>query len=156
MIAFLLKNWRSVLAVAATVVVCYGLHWISATITQINHETEMAELRTTMMKNCHDAQQRTAEADNAYQKKIADLNSRLAAAKRLHNGTCVRATVGVSSGKPAAQGSDGQPRYVELDAQQLLERAAAHDADAETLNGLIDFVCREYAVHGINLPGCVR
>lgn len=156
MIGFLLTNWRSVLAVAATVVVCYGLHWISATLTEINHETQLTELRTTMMKNCHDAQQRTAEADNAYQKKIADLNSRLAAAKRLHNGTCVRATLGVPSGQLDAKGADGQRRTADIDAGWLLDQAGQCDAAGERLNALIDFFCREYKVHGTDLPGCVR
>lgn len=158
MLAFLLLNWRSVLACVATATICYGLHWISATYSDMQHQTAMTELRTSLLNDMHDAQTRTEKASHEHLVKITALNKQLASIKRVRAdaGQCVK-VVGLPAVKPAGTpGSEVAPVEARLPAGLLLDDAAEDERTRLRLIDLQAFVCGEYKAHGTDLPGCIR
>lgn len=109
-----------------------------------------------MAEACKDAQSRTAESEHAYQVKVNSLSKQLASIKRVRRGY-VTVDVGSAAGRLNGKGTAGvEVNDVRLPIDVLLDRADSDERTRLRLNGLQDFVCEEYAKHGINLQTCVR
>lgn len=115
MIAFLLANWKSLAAAGAAFALSLMLHKLDVHRIEANHASEIVKVKQAMSAECTKAQAITEKVSHDYQNKIAALNSRLAAAHRLHDSACVAVTGIPSSGyddaaklrKPSGQAAEG-------------------------------------------------
>lgn len=89
MTAFLLTNWKSIAAVCVSFAISLMLHKFDVQRIEFQHEMKIAAVKKAMAKQCAEAQAITEKVSHDYQNKITYLNSRLAAARRLHVGECV-------------------------------------------------------------------
>lgn len=132
MIAFLFANWKSVLACIATFGLCLMLHKLDVHRIEAKHAAEIVNVKKAMTEECTKAQAITEKVSHDYQNKIARLNSRLAAAHRLHDSACTSVTGIPASrhddaaklGKPSgssAQGAGYGERTKDLSARYLID-----------------------------------
>lgn len=118
MIAFILANWKSVLACAATFALCLMLHKLDVNRIESNHASEILKVKTALTAECVAAQAITEKVSHDYQKNIASLGARLAAAHRLHDNACLSVEVeaasrsdgAAASGKPSGSSVTGTGR----------------------------------------------
>lgn len=108
MIAFLIANWKSLAASAATFLICLTLHRLDVHFINLQHEKDIAEVKQAMTKECAKAQAITEKVSHDYQKSIASLSSRLAAAHRMHDSECV-AVEGYTTGRHDDAAKLGKP-----------------------------------------------
>ena len=115
MISLLFANWKSILAVAVTLSVCFFLHSIRVDWIEVRHEKEILSLKDDMKKQCKSEKAITKEVSYEYQTKLADLRKRIDAARRLHKLSCIAITSdtaarhddGAAQGEHSGQGVSG-------------------------------------------------
>lgn len=102
MIALLLANWKSVLAVAATLALCLMLHKLHAQWAEARHAAEIVKVKQAMTAECEKAQAITKGVSNAYQAKLTSLDAKLSSARRLYANRCVAVQGIAAAGHHAA------------------------------------------------------
>ena len=122
MIALLLANWKSILAAAATFALCLMLHKLDVTRIEAKHTAEIATVKAALAAECDKAQAITKGVSHAYQTKLADLNSRLSAAQRLYQHSCVAISGAAPAGHDAAP-AGGKPAGRNVAADRLIDIA---------------------------------
>lgn len=122
MIALLIANWKSIAAAAAAFALSLMMHKLDVHRIEARHEKEIASVRIAMTDACNKVQETTRKVSNEYQKNLANLNARLAAARRLHDNSCVAVAVSAAAGHDAAAaGAKSSGRNVSSD--RLIEIA---------------------------------
>ena len=129
---------RIVIGIVITAIVMYGYHYISYGIQERRHISELKELSL----QCEKAQTITSEVSNAYQQKLAERDSALAAARRMLNGSSNSSTS--SSGHNAASGArelSGQNgECIKADTEELISIAGDGEKYRLQLIGCQSFV----------------
>ena len=89
MIAFLLANWKSVLSVAATAILAYGLHALDVYRLEDKARADLSEQATVLENACKADKAITEGVSHDYEGKISALNDQLAALSRVRPSSCV-------------------------------------------------------------------
>ena len=120
--AFLLANWKSILAVVATAALCYLLHTVDLDRIEADQRAAIAAQKTADVAQCDAEKKVTKEATDALQTNRDQLAASLAALKLQHPATCVvisrPSDVRNRSGRPARSNEHG------LNSDWLLDFAA--------------------------------
>jgi hypothetical protein len=153
MIAFMLANWRmlmaAVVASAATWAVTYGVHRVEMVWLRHENELALANQAKTLLAACQKDKQITESTDHDFQDQIAALYNELARVKRLRSATrCIVPTADAAGGADAKAG----PRHA---AANGVATGALYDYAAEAeryrlqVIGLQDFISKTWAARGL-------
>lgn len=77
----------------------YGLHSFDVNRLKASQVKELAAKETALTNKCEAEKAITKKVSHDYQKNVADLNSRLADARRLHNGSCLSVKASGTGGR---------------------------------------------------------
>lgn len=144
----LLTYWQPIAAALATAVIAFGLHSAAARVTEINHQNELISQKEKIRAECNAAQQQTKDLSDAYQKKIADLNTRIAAALRVPAHCIMPRDTRPASGGNAATRDKGLSNGNGVSTGYLLEFAGRCETVGQQLDtcqatvGVIEKACR--------------
>lgn len=107
LVTTVVKYWQPIAAATATAILALGLHVIDAKLVEISHDRELKAQAVAMAQQCAEDKAITERVANDFQNKVADLNTRLADARRLYDRTCVLIADPASVDHGAAKG--GKP-----------------------------------------------
>lgn len=118
---FLTSNLKTILAVMATLSLCYGLHAISMGLAESAKARALTEQALLYTQSCETDKARTKEANDALQKSATDIATKLAQYKRLHPSTCI---VPHSGAPEPASGGNGHAGQDGISSDWLVEYSA--------------------------------
>ncbi len=115
---WLIANWKTIAAVA----LCWMLHTLDVHRIEEKQANEITRTRNAMTDACNKVQETTRKISHDYQIQLGSLNSRLSAAKRLHNSGCVSVASSSAAGLDAAA-AKGKLIRRNVDADRLIDLA---------------------------------
>lgn len=89
---WLLANWKILVTVAGTLSLSWMLHTLDVHRIEARQVSEIATVKTAMAAECNKAQETTRKVSHDYQTKLAALDARLSAARRMHDNRCMSVT----------------------------------------------------------------
>ncbi len=143
MLITLIKYWQPFVAFLATSVIAYGAHTLHVNYIEMRHEHELSAQAEQLAKECQGIQEAAQDASRRYQAGLADLNSRLDAARRMHGNTYTDVLNRSSASRSDA--AAGEAGHVRLDAGVLIGYAGKCEGYRQQVIGLQDFVTSERA-----------
>ena len=112
MIAFILANWKSILAMIATAGLCYLLHALDVNRLEAKERSDLSAQQMTLENKCKADKAITEGVANDYQKKADALTLQFNALVGVQHSRCVA----VATAKPAA-GNHGKAPGAKLSGQ---------------------------------------
>lgn len=92
-----LANWKIVASSVATFGLCLMLHTLDVNRIEANQAEEITKVKAAIAAECTKAQAITEKVSHGYQTKLSALNSRLAAAHRMRDNSCVSVKIDPAS-----------------------------------------------------------
>lgn len=107
LVTAVVKYWQPIIAATATAIIALGLHTLAMNVAEISHDRELKQQAVALAQQCAEDKAITERVANDFQNKVADLNTRLADARRMYDRTCVLIADPASVDHGAAEG--GKP-----------------------------------------------
>lgn len=140
---FLLSNLKTVLSVSLALAVAYALHSMAMTWAEASKQDALEAQKTLLIESCQKDKAVTESIAHEYENRLADLDARVAAAKRLRSSTkCVSVTNAASldNGSTAGDGAIGRDA---VNVSELIDFGAKAEKYQNQLRSCQDFIRKE-------------
>lgn len=149
--ALAVNNWKIIAAVILTAILAFGAHELNLRwFVEPAQQKALADLKTKMQQDCDDDKLLTEGNNEDFEKRITDLNKRLAAVKRMQPSRCVVPASGPPHSGAAGSHTTVLPRQDGVTSDALLEFASDAEAARQQLIACQAFVNDTWKAKGQN------
>lgn len=135
--------WQPIASAILTAIVAFGIHNALSDLSESHHAKELSDQKNQLTLECEEAQQKTKDIANAYQKKNASLNARVAKLTSVQPRCIVPNKTGAATGDHGTTGNEGLPDGNGISDQFLVRFAARCESEALKLDAAQEFIRSE-------------